>query len=113
MIDFVKKSKEKVSVILAYSLKRFSRIGDNAIWLSRQLRESGVTIKSATQPMDTSNPSGVLQQYFVTFSIFAVWSMQISVQNSTVRHDGARVDHYKGGFLCVIKDDKKRKSGPM
>lgn len=95
MIDFVKKSKEKVSVILVYSLERFSRTGDNAIWLSRQLRESGVTIKSAT------------------FSIFAVWSMQISVQNSTVRHDGARVDHYKGGFLCVIKDDKKRKSGPM
>ncbi len=62
MIDYVKKSKEKISYIIVYSLERFSRTGDNAIWLSRQLRELGVTIVSVTQPIDTSNPSGVLQQ---------------------------------------------------
>lgn len=62
MINFVKKSKEKIAYIVVYSLERFSRTGDNAIWLSRQLRELGVTIISVTQPIDTSNPSGVLQQ---------------------------------------------------
>ena len=62
MISFAKKAKEKISYIIVYSLERFSRTGDNAIWLSRQLRELGVTIISVTQPIDTSNPSGVLQQ---------------------------------------------------
>jgi len=62
MINFVKKSKAKIAYIVVYSLERFSRTGDNAIWLSRQLRELGVTIVSVTQPIDTSNPSGVLQQ---------------------------------------------------
>ncbi len=62
MIDFCKKQKSKVSYIIVYSLERFSRTGDNAIWLSRQLRELGITIISVTQPIDTSNPAGVLQQ---------------------------------------------------
>jgi site-specific DNA recombinase len=62
MIEFCKKQKAKVSYIVVYSLERFSRTGDNAIWLSRQLRELGITIISVTQPIDTSNPSGVLQQ---------------------------------------------------
>lgn len=62
MINFVKKSKVKISYIIVYSLERFSRTGDNAIWLSRQLRELGISIISVTQPIDTTNPSGVLQQ---------------------------------------------------
>lgn len=62
MMNFAKKSKEKISIILVYSLERFSRTGDNAIWLSRELRQHGITIVSVTQPIDTSNPSGVLQQ---------------------------------------------------
>jgi site-specific DNA recombinase len=62
MIDFCKKQKAKVSYIIVYSLERFSRTGDNAIWLSRQLRDLGISIISVTQPIDTSNPSGVLQQ---------------------------------------------------
>jgi site-specific DNA recombinase len=62
MIDFCKKQTSKVSYIIVYSLERFSRTGDNAIWLSRQLRELGITIISVTQPIDTSNPAGVLQQ---------------------------------------------------
>ena len=62
MIDFSKKAKTKVFYIIVYSLERFSRTGDNAIWLSRQLRELGISIISVTQPIDTSNPSGILQQ---------------------------------------------------
>ncbi len=62
MVAFAKNYKEGISYIIVYSLERFSRTGENAIWLSRQLRELGVTIISVTQPIDTSNPSGVLQQ---------------------------------------------------
>ena len=62
MIKFVKNQKEGISHILVYSLDRFSRTGDNAIWLSRQLRDLGILIMSVTQPIDTKNPAGVLQQ---------------------------------------------------
>ncbi len=62
MVAFAKNSKEHISTIIVYSLERFSRTGENAIWLSRQLRELGITIVSVSQPIDTSNPSGVLQQ---------------------------------------------------
>jgi site-specific DNA recombinase len=61
MLSYVKKSKEKVSFILVYSLERFSR-NDNSIWLSGQLRKLGIEIVSVTQPIDTSNPSGQMQQ---------------------------------------------------
>jgi site-specific DNA recombinase len=61
MISFVKKTKEKVSYILVYSLERFSR-NDNSIWLSGELRKLGIEIVSVTQPIDTSNASGQMQQ---------------------------------------------------
>jgi site-specific DNA recombinase len=61
MIEYVKKSKHKVSDILVYSLERLSR-NENAIWLSTQLRKLGVEVVAVTQPIDTSSPSGVMQQ---------------------------------------------------
>jgi len=60
MIEFCKKQKSNVKIIV-YSLDRFSRTGDNAIWLTRQLRDLGIQIISVTQPIDTKNPAGVLQ----------------------------------------------------
>lgn len=62
IVNFAKNYKEGIAYIIVYSLERFSRTGENAIWLSRQLRELGITIVSVTQPIDTSNPAGVLQQ---------------------------------------------------
>ena len=62
LIEFSKKYKKGNLKIIVYSLDRFSRTGDNAIWLSRQLRELGIQIVSVTQPIDTKNPAGVLQQ---------------------------------------------------
>lgn len=62
MIEFCKKHKKGNVKIIVYSLDRFSRTGDNAIWLSRKLRDLGIQIISVTQPIDTKNPSGVLQQ---------------------------------------------------
>ncbi|MCT1531394.1 recombinase family protein [Sphingobacterium daejeonense] len=61
MISFVKKFKGKISYILVYSLERFSR-NDNSIWLTNELRRLGIEIISVTQPIDTSNASGQMQQ---------------------------------------------------
>ncbi len=61
MINYVKTTKYKISYIIVYSLERFSR-NDNSIWLANQLRKLGTEIVSVTQPIDTSNPAGQLQQ---------------------------------------------------
>ena len=61
MIHYVKTTKYKISYIIVYSLERFSR-NDNSIWLANQLRKLGTEIVSVTQPIDTSNPAGQLQQ---------------------------------------------------
>jgi site-specific DNA recombinase len=61
MLHFVKKSRERISYIIVYSLERFSR-NENSLWVTSQLRKLGVEIISVTQPIDTSNPSGQMQQ---------------------------------------------------
>lgn len=62
MLSFVKKSREKVSYIIVYSVDRFSRSGANAIYIAEQLRQQGISILSVTQPTDASTPNGSLQQ---------------------------------------------------
>jgi site-specific DNA recombinase len=62
MLSFVKKSKEKISFIIVYSVDRFSRSGGNAIYITEQLQKQGIMVVSVTQPNDSSTPSGVLQQ---------------------------------------------------
>jgi DNA invertase Pin-like site-specific DNA recombinase len=62
MLTFIKKSKEKISQIVVYSIDRFSRSGANAIYIKEQLKKSGVTIQSVSQPTDTTTSSGRLQQ---------------------------------------------------
>lgn len=62
MIKFVRNQKEGVSYILVYSLDRFSRTGDNAIFISGELKRQGISIISVTQPIDVSTHAGILQQ---------------------------------------------------
>lgn len=62
MLSFVKKTRDKISYIVVYSVDRFSRSGANAIYIAQQLKKEGVTILSVTQPTDTSTASGSLQQ---------------------------------------------------
>ena len=42
MLSFVKKSKQKISLIIVYSVDRFSRSGANAIYIAKQLNEQGI-----------------------------------------------------------------------
>jgi site-specific DNA recombinase len=63
MLEYIKKNKGMITHILVYTLDRFSRTGGGAIKLAQELREKyGVEVYAVTQPTDTSNPSGVLQQ---------------------------------------------------
>ena len=62
MLSFVKKSKEKISHIVVYSVDRFSRSGANAIYLAEQLKKVGVSVYAVTQPTDSTTASGGLQQ---------------------------------------------------
>lgn len=62
MLSFVKKSRDKVSYIIVYSIDRFSRSGASAIYITEQLRKQGVMVVSVTQPTDSNTPSGSLQQ---------------------------------------------------
>ena len=62
MLAFVKKSKEKISYIIVYSVDRFSRSCANAIYIAEKLKREGITVFAVTQPTDTTTASGSLQQ---------------------------------------------------
>lgn len=81
MLDFIKRNRNKVSHILVYTLDRFSRTGGGAIKIAQELREQyGVTVFAVTQPADTSNPSGVLQQSI--HFIFSEYDNQLRKQRA-------------------------------
>jgi len=62
MLSFVKKSREKISYIIVFSIDRFSRSGANAIYITEQLKKQGISVISVMQPTDVTTPSGILQQ---------------------------------------------------
>jgi site-specific DNA recombinase len=62
MLSFVKKSREKISHIIVYSVDRFSRSGANAIYIAEQLKKQGIAVFAVTQPTDATTASGSLQQ---------------------------------------------------
>ncbi|MBX7206529.1 MAG: recombinase family protein [Bacteroidia bacterium] len=62
MLQFIKKSKEKISFIVVYSIDRFSRSGANGIYIKEQLKKEGIYIVAVTQPVDATTSSGDFQQ---------------------------------------------------
>jgi site-specific DNA recombinase len=92
MLDFIKRNKGKVSHVLVYTLDRFSRTGGGAIKIAEDLREKhGVTVFAVTQPADTSNPSGVLQQSI--HFIFSQYDNQLRKQRAVA---GMKEKYEKG-----------------
>ncbi len=110
MIKYLKTTRKKIAKILVYSLERFSR-NENSIWLSSQLRKLGIEIISVTQPIDTSSPSGIMQQKMLF--IFGEFDNQLRRQKSMA---GIK-EHLLQGEWCsappvgydVIKVNKERK----
>lgn len=99
MLKFVKGSKQRVQYILVYSLDRFSRTGDSAIYISSELKKIGVSIMAVSQPIDTNSHSGVLQQN-IQF-IFSKYDNDLRKQKSI---DGMREKLLRGEHLgnCPI-----------
>lgn len=62
MINFVKRSKKKIHVIVVYNFDRFSRSGANAIYIASELKKRGIAVESVTQPTEAFTPGGELQQ---------------------------------------------------
>ncbi|MGZ4100238.1 MAG: recombinase family protein, partial [Bacteroidia bacterium] len=62
MLKFARRSKEKISYIMVYSVDRFSRSGANAIYIAEQLRQENIKIYAVTQPSDTGTIAGKFQQ---------------------------------------------------
>ncbi len=110
MIKYIRTSRYKISKILVYSLERFSR-NDNSIWLSGQLRKLGVEIVSVTQPIDTSNPAGQMQQKMLF--IFGEFDNQLRRQKCMA---GMKERLLKGEWVCqppigydIIRINSERK----
>ena len=94
MLSFVKASKEKISLILVYSLDRFSRTGDSAIYIASQLKKTGVNIVAVSQPIDTNSHAGVLQQN-IQF-IFSKYDNDLRRQKTV---DGMREKLLRGEWI--------------
>lgn len=62
MLQFCKKSKEKITYIVVHMVDRFSRSGANAIYIKENLKENGIYIMSVRQPVDVTTTSGDFQQ---------------------------------------------------
>jgi site-specific DNA recombinase len=62
MLGFVRRSRQRISHIIVYSVDRFSRTGENAIYIASQLKKEGILVHATTSPADTSTPGGSLQQ---------------------------------------------------
>lgn len=62
MLDYLKRSREKINYIIVYSVDRFSRSGANAIYIASELKKQGILVQAVTQPADTNTASGRLQQ---------------------------------------------------
>ncbi len=62
MLQFCKRSKEKITYIIVHMVDRFSRSGANAIYIKEQLKATGIYIMSVKQPVDSTTSSGDFQQ---------------------------------------------------
>lgn len=97
MMRFVNRSSEKISCILVYTLDRFSRSGENAIYISSELKKRGISIVAVTQPIDTSSHSGMLQQN-IQF-IFSKYDNDIRRQKAI---DGMRERIRRGEWMGTV-----------
>ena len=97
MLKYVKSCKQKVSYILVYSLDRFSRTGDSAIYISSELKKTGVNVVAVTQPIDTNSHTGALQQN-IQF-IFSKYDNDLRRQKSI---DGMREKLLRGEWMGSV-----------
>ena len=111
MLTAIKRSKEKISYILVYSLDRFSRTGPNAIYITSQLKQEGIAVIGITQPTDALTPTGAFQQ-----NIQFLFSQYDNDQRREKCVAGMKerllqgdwVGQYPIGYSLVIENGEKR-----
>ena len=64
MLTYARKDKE-IAFIIVYNYDRFSRTGALAAQLCTELAAIGITVRSALQPIDSTTPTGKLQENLV------------------------------------------------
>jgi site-specific DNA recombinase len=96
MLTYVKKSKQKIALIIVYSVDRFSRSGANAIYIANQLKEQGINVHSVSQPTDATTASGSLQQN-IQF-IFSEYDNQLRREKCMA---GVREKLLAGDWCCA------------
>ncbi len=110
MLTFVRKSREKISHIIVYSVDRFSRSGANAIYIAEQLKRQGIIVTAVTQPTDATTASGSLQQN-IQF-IFSEYDNQLRREKCMAGMkekllSGGWVNRPPLGYDIVHRDGKK------
>lgn len=58
MLKYVRLKRNRIRYVVFYAYDRFSREGGKAIVTKQELKALGISVKSATMPIDTSNPYG-------------------------------------------------------
>ena len=93
MLSYVKKDND-IAFIIVYNYDRFSRTGPAAAQLSTELASIGVTIKSVTQDIDSSTPTGKFQE-----NLFHMFNNYDNQQRSSRKKINTREIMLKG-YWC-------------
>jgi DNA invertase Pin-like site-specific DNA recombinase len=95
MLQFVKRSKEKISHIIVYNEDRFSRTGANAIYIAAQLKKEGILVHTALNHVDTTTSGGTLQQ-----NIKFIFAQHDNDQRRERTINGMREKMLRGHWAC-------------
>ena len=111
MLNFARKSKERVSHIMVYSVDRFSRSGANAIYIAEQLRQENIKIFAVTQPSDTFTATGKMQQNMQF--IFSEYDNDLRREKCVAGMKEMLLNGYWPGKPPIGYDQKTRKKRDM
>ena len=96
MLNFVRKNKS-IAYIVVLNFDRFSRTGPAAAQLSADLRKLGVNLKSISQEIDSSTPSGIM-----TENMFHIFNQYDNLQRSSRTSTNTREIMLKGYWPYLV-----------
>tara|TARA_Y100000385_G_C13102112_1_gene645211 strand:- start:9 stop:1604 length:1596 start_codon:yes stop_codon:yes gene_type:complete len=79
MLSYVKRRKT-IGYVIVYSYDRFSRSGPGGAFISHELKQRGITVVSATQSVDHSDPSGNFMEGI--YHLFSQFDNQLRIDKS-------------------------------
>ena len=70
LLSFCKEHKGTFEILVVFKLDRFARSTDQHIWLRSRLRELGIILRSATEPIDESKEGKLMETILSAFAEF-------------------------------------------